>query len=323
MSIPRSFGIARHILALKPICVKRRAAPVLLVVCSLFYLTYHLMLRICDTDRSPAERGSDAFYLHYVRFASNPTKNLSFTDYLSILSGVQYLRPDEILLHGDRIPTGPYWDNLTAKHLIKFIPMEPPTDFGSAGGKPKKPSFLEHAADVAKLNILLKYGGVAVDFDVFFVHGERIKEILKSKKAITCYSDEESYCIGFLAGHKDSHFLKAWRRSYTDIYVENDWGFNQGYVSRYLSALFAQEVYVANHICVPYVPEYAENAYYYRNTMAMHTYEGGRTDRVESIEDLVNANTTARTEMFRNIYFHINLPPADRFFIDEVLPEPY
>ena len=65
-------------------------------------------------------------------------------------------------------------------------------------GKPKVVGFLEHAADMSKLDVLLEYGGVAVDFDVFFVRGQRIKDALQRHKSITCYGDKDGYNIGYV-----------------------------------------------------------------------------------------------------------------------------
>jgi hypothetical protein len=47
------------------------------------------------------------FYLHYVRFKpKNGDLTFQFTDFLSVMSAVQYLKPDGILLHGDFEPEG-------------------------------------------------------------------------------------------------------------------------------------------------------------------------------------------------------------------------
>lgn len=47
------------------------------------------------------------FYLHYIWFdESNQSTPLGFPDYLSVLSGVHRLKPDGVLVHGDREPTG-------------------------------------------------------------------------------------------------------------------------------------------------------------------------------------------------------------------------
>ncbi|GAV01351.1 hypothetical protein RvY_12077-2 [Ramazzottius varieornatus] len=269
-----------------------------------FFLSYHLISQFSILTKSTTQREPSPFYLHYVRFSSKPQRNFTFTDYLSVLSGVQYLRPDGILLHGDVIPN----------------------DFGKREGKPKKPFSIEHFADVAKLDVLLKYGGVAIDFDVFFLQGERIKDILKRKKAITCYGDEDGNNIGFVAGHKDSKFLWAWRRSYIDIYMASDWNFNQAFVSKYLSVLYPKDVYVADFICPLFNaeltdPQNEEVMYFFRNAMALHTYERSLEKSIESVEDLKTMNNTLRSWLFRNIYHNIQVPPVDPNFNDEVIPD--
>ena len=49
------------------------------------------------------------FYLHYIYFRSEKgdrSWKLRFIDYLSIMSGVQFLKPDGVLVHGDTVPEG-------------------------------------------------------------------------------------------------------------------------------------------------------------------------------------------------------------------------
>ena len=201
--------------------------------------------------------------------------------------------------------------------------MEKPTDFGKREGQPKYPRFIEHRADLAKLLVLLEYGGIAVDFDVYFLRGERIKNILRKKKAITCYGDADGNNIGFVAGWPDSVFLKAWRRSYQDIYVADDWNFNQAFVSKYLTALFPDEVYIADHICTirdteAQVDTDSPQMRYFMSSMATHTYNRHGKTLISSPEDL-EGNITYRSYLLMTIYHSLELPPIDPNFHDEVV----
>ncbi|XP_055346110.1 uncharacterized protein LOC129593697 [Paramacrobiotus metropolitanus] len=249
------------------------------------------------------------FYVHYIRFKpDNGNTTLRFLDYVSIMSALKNVRPDKILVHGDAEPSGE----------IKI-------NFGK--GNKKEVAYREHSADIAKLDALLEYGGVAVDFDVFFVRGERIKEILQQKQSITCYGDEDGYNIGFVAGRNSAPLLNAGRRSYEDIY-QKDWNFNQAKVSRYLSIIYRESNYVAGAVCNNPHPHGLRRFFTefgkmnWSNSMAIHTYHRHSGVVMESPEDLYTGNYTNTTnaEMLRTLFERKNLPPVDPTFRDEMDP---
>ncbi|OQV14464.1 hypothetical protein BV898_11306 [Hypsibius exemplaris] len=264
------------------------------------------------------------FYLHYIRFS--PLK-LRFVDYLSIMSGVQYLKPDGILIHGDVAPSGEYWDKLVAQKLVRHVLRNKTVAVGQRLGRPKKVAFMEHSADLAKLDVLLEYGGIAIDFDVFFVRGERVKRILQQKKALVCYGDIDGNNIGFVGAHKDSKYLSAWRQSYRDIYVA-DWNFNQCMVGRYLSIVFKEEVYSADQICNNPHPDGGEMGDYFhgygkilwKQSIAIHSFERLGRVPIDSPKDLESGNMTTQKELLLSVYKNSTLPPVDLSFRDEVDP---
>ncbi|XP_055352150.1 uncharacterized protein LOC129598327 [Paramacrobiotus metropolitanus] len=267
-------------------------------------------------------------YVHYVRFRPDDGNlTFRFLDYLSVMSAVQRLQPDGIFVHGDFEPIGMYWDMLTKKGHIQHRPRSAPTAAGQRMGKPKELGWKEHAADMVKLDVLLEYGGVAVDFDVFFVRGGRIRDILRRWRAITCYGDEDGYNIGFIAGWPDAALLYAWRRSYQDIYVK-DWNFNQAFVSKYLSVLYREETYVANHVCNNPHP-YNLAVYFHQhqkinwtNSLAIHSYERHGGVPVHSPDDLYTPGQRLTTHKELLLYIHENrtLPPYWEAFNDEMDP---
>ena len=63
--------------------------------------------KACAPDFSQPLQLPSPFYVHYVRFVpTDGNKTLRFTEYLSVMSAVQYLKPDGIILHGDFTPEG-------------------------------------------------------------------------------------------------------------------------------------------------------------------------------------------------------------------------
>ncbi|XP_055346127.1 uncharacterized protein LOC129593710 [Paramacrobiotus metropolitanus] len=268
------------------------------------------------------------FFVHYIRFKpDNGNTTLRFLDFVSMMSAFNNLRPDKIIVHGDAEPTGMYWQAALQSGIVEFRSRNITKQVGHRFGKIKEVAFREHSADMAKLDVLLEYGGVAVDFDVFFVRGERIKEVLQLKQSITCYGDEDGYNIGFVAGRKSAPLLTAWRRSYEDIY-QNDWNFNQAKVCRYLSILYRDSNYVAGAVCNnPH--SHGLHAFFkeigkmnWTNSMAIHTYHRHSGVVMERPEDLYTGNFTNTTnaEMLQFLFEGKYLPPADPAFRDEMDP---
>ncbi|XP_055346190.1 uncharacterized protein LOC129593757 [Paramacrobiotus metropolitanus] len=267
------------------------------------------------------------FYLHYIRFKpENGKTTFRFLDYLSVMSAVNNLKPDRIIVHGDMIPTGVYWIAALATRIVEHRFRNATRTVGHRFGETKEIGFKEHSADISKLDVLLEFGGVVADFDVFFIRGERIKKILTQRRSIVCYGDEDGYNIGLIAGWPDSKLLYAWRRSYEDIYV-NDWNFNQAFVAKYLSILYQKENYVLGMACNnphPYDLESFFHEYgriHWQDSAAIHTYERfGKIPEVTSPSLLYEGNLTTHNEMLQWIYEGRPLPSVNTTFRDEMDP---
>ncbi|OQV24636.1 hypothetical protein BV898_01695 [Hypsibius exemplaris] len=274
----------------------------------------------------PADGAPDQLLLHYVKFKPDDqtTVTLRFLEYLSVLSAVQRLKPDQIMLHGDLEPTGKYWDELKAQNLIKFVYR--PKNF-ELKGRIKKLAHIYHHADKTKLDILVEYGGLTIDFDVYFVRGERIKAILQVHPALTCYGDEIGYSLGLAGGWKTSRLLHAWRRSFNVIY-STDWNFNCGDVQKYLSEVFSDEVYVVDQVCNNPHPDGHLGPFFndhgrvhWTDSVAIHTYHRhSGIKQVEVAEDLTSGTLTDYKELLLTIYENRTLPAADPNFRDRIDP---
>ncbi|XP_055356181.1 uncharacterized protein LOC129601410 [Paramacrobiotus metropolitanus] len=263
-------------------------------------------------------------YLHYVRFKREKKPvEFRFVDYLSVLSAVQRLQPNVIMVHGDEEPTGKYWNLSKENHRVQFRKIQSVKQTGWLDNAPRDIHVLEHRADIAKLDALLQYGGVAADFDVYFLRGQRLRQLIRAGRFITCYGNKEGYNMGLLAGPATSKILWAWRRSYTDIYTP-DWNFNSGFVPKFLSYLYPQEAYVLNNTCnnphpfrlYPFFHE--PDAIRWENSMAIHAYNRFSYDPIESPEDLVNGNLTSYREILLTIWENRTLPPVDAGYNDEI-----
>ncbi|ELT93963.1 hypothetical protein CAPTEDRAFT_191799 [Capitella teleta] len=98
---------------------------------------------------------------HYVWFGGG---QMDYVFYLSVLSVLHIVKVDAVYIHGDRPPSGPHWRRLLTQEVkVKWIHKPRPTQiYGVRVGR------VEHAADVARHDIMLKYGGVHLDTDAVF-----------------------------------------------------------------------------------------------------------------------------------------------------------
>lgn len=90
--------------------------------------------------------------VHYVQIGA--ARKLTFYEYLSFLSVEKFQKPDQIFVHGDVIPEGPWW-NRTIQEVpnIYHVWTSPPSEvFG------QKLVRVEHRTDVMRYSII--YGKI-------------------------------------------------------------------------------------------------------------------------------------------------------------------
>ena len=126
---------------------------------------------------------------------------------------LQNLEPAHIYFWYNTQPQGIYWNQLLDKLRIRntsiiFHPerIRPPDSIHG-----RRVSMPEHQADIIKLQKLLKYGGIYLDFDVI---------VVKSFDPLRCYSatlgleTDDRLCASIIISEPDSAFLKLWLNSY-------------------------------------------------------------------------------------------------------------
>lgn len=121
------------------------------------------------------ETGVDHFLvpnvIHFIRFK---LANYSFVDYVIMRAAMRNHRPDYFFIHSDVPPEdfcGKYWDLIRQDRemwsRIRILPLEPPSEI--FGQELSEDFRLWHAADVERIRIIMKYGGIYLDNDVFVV----------------------------------------------------------------------------------------------------------------------------------------------------------
>ena len=91
---------------------------------------------------------------------------------------------------------------------------------------------MEHAADWHKLHQTQKYGGIALDFDVFFLNGSEFAKKQKNAKCVlACEGDQcNVISLGLVSCSKSSTFLRNWIKHYYTDYHPNERLYNSAYV---------------------------------------------------------------------------------------------
>ena len=161
--------------------------------------------------------------VHYVKISDKERDTeLRLLDYTSILSVDRFYKPAKIVIHSNRNVTGRLWELANKLQTrIEVQNLERQTTIGKLHFK--KPLAITHEADMHKIEIALKEGGIVMDFDVIILNGAN----LRRQQAISeCVLGIERECTfvnsGFLSCVSNSTFVRLWRENYEEDY-RNKW----------------------------------------------------------------------------------------------------
>jgi hypothetical protein len=150
---------------------------------------------------------------------------LSFVDAVCVLAAFKNQRPENIYFHTNVAEfKGHYWEKLKntpgLRIQIKNVTL-PEKIFGQ---KFSSSYYRWHAGDVARIMILMKYGGIFLDNDSYLV-----KSLDKFRKFEMTLGWPEGQYLGtqVLVAHKDARFLRLWLETYRQYYPKR-WYFNAG-----------------------------------------------------------------------------------------------
>lgn len=135
-------------------------------------------------------------------------KPFSFAHYIAIKSAYIINKPDKIFIYYNYMPKGTWWEK--AKEFSEPIQIQVPRQiFGN------KIYHFAHKADVLRLLILLKFGGIYLDIDTICI--KPLTPLLNQR----CIMAEEKYCgkvIGLcnavILSTKNNSFLNYWLSAY-------------------------------------------------------------------------------------------------------------
>ncbi|XP_077985187.1 uncharacterized protein LOC144439828 [Glandiceps talaboti] len=152
---------------------------------------------------------------HFILFSCHP---FVFENLISMLSAHRVMKADTILFHTDCQPEGEWWQE--AKDLIPTLIIHNMTMPTEVFGKNLSTKWLEHAADVARLQILMQWGGVYFDLDVFVLAS---LDPLRYYNYVVGRASVIALANGIILANKNAKFLKIFYNSYKN-YISSCWG---------------------------------------------------------------------------------------------------
>lgn len=165
-------------------------------------------------------------YVHFLRFGN---RRFSFVEMICVLAVLKNQKPDKIIFHRDHnlTFTGRYWDILsqlkTLNDIVEFNYVEEPSEIF---GQPIKPGLRKyHGSDITRIRILMKYGGIFLDNDMYV-----IRNLNDFRRYEMTLNWDEGQFLGtqLLLAHKDARFLRLWLESYRGNYKGELWYYNAG-----------------------------------------------------------------------------------------------
>jgi len=156
--------------------------------------------------------------MHYVHFDK---KTLNFVSLICMLSAFYNHKPTKIYLHTNIQPEGHYFDvfqKVVGNRLEINEIVKPTHVFG------QRLSSVQHSADVARIKLLMKYGGIFLDEDVFVVQNmNRFRHF----ECALGWPEDQNIGTQVLVAHKDARFLAKWLAQYQN-YRPTMWYYNAG-----------------------------------------------------------------------------------------------
>ena len=152
--------------------------------------------------------------IHYIRF--NVTK-FSFVDYVCLRSAYLAQKPDRIYLHTnvkEKHFTGQYWQWIrkSERDLYSRIVVQPLELPKEIFGQPLSEGWgLFHGSDVARIHIVMKYGGIYLDNDVYVAHS---LDAYRKYEIAMGWDEGEFIGSQVIIAHRKARFLPLWLDCY-------------------------------------------------------------------------------------------------------------
>lgn len=220
--------------------------------------------------------------VHYVIFGHKP---MQLFTYLSLLGTWKHIKPCFIVIHGDVLSGKFYEKFLTYRPRMIYVKKTPKVYiFGT------KISYIQHKADVARMEIILQYGGIYLDYDQI-----PLRSFDPLRNHSLCMGQETGGQLGngVIVAQPSAKFVKIWMETY-HTYNPNQWAYHSTIMPYKLSRLLGHLVFIVQTF---FKPNYLQiDQLYSRNIdwstfYAIHLY-GKIQMKTETLESIRYKDST-------------------------------
>jgi hypothetical protein len=164
-------------------------------------------------------------------------------NYLVLLSARQHIKPDQLYIHYSLEPTGYWW--LKAKQDLKLnLTLNQIPPLTSIYNHPVHHH--AHRADIVRLEMLDKYGGIYLDLDVLVLKSfSKLISNSHQVEAIFAWENKKYHaiCNAVILAPIHSKFLRRLHQSYQS-FNSSCWGCHSILLTGQLAQIYQNEVYV-------------------------------------------------------------------------------
>lgn len=167
---------------------------------------------------------------------NNP--DLNFISYLTIRSALIAVQPDRINLHYTDINEQNEWF-MKVQDNVTLVSHDLETEYGQ---QIKDKWQIPHIADLLRLDVIAKEGGIYLDMDVIAL--QSFDSLLGCGKDLILGNEggnRHGLCNAVIVGRRGSSFVQRWRRSY-DTFATNEWNYHSVILPKKMSSLHHEEI---------------------------------------------------------------------------------
>ncbi len=141
---------------------------------------------------------------HFIYVGGRP---FSFIHYLAVLTAWKVNRPECMYMHYTEEPTGIWWERAR-----KYLAMNRVAPVKEIYGNPVK--YPAHQADVIRMEVLKRYGGVYLDLDVICINP---LDPLMERDFVMGMESGTGLCNAVIMARPGAEFLRRWQSSYVSF----------------------------------------------------------------------------------------------------------
>ncbi|MCX6550831.1 MAG: glycosyltransferase [Acidobacteria bacterium] len=200
-----------------------------------------------DATASPGDPRIPAIF-HFIHVGGRP---FSFIHYLAVLMASKVNHPECIYFHHTEEPDGIWWER--ARELLTLHPVAPVREIY---GNPI--TFPAHMADVIRLQMLQRYGGVYLDTDVICINP---LEPLMRHACVMGMEPGTGLCNAVILAQPGCEFLHRWEQQYQDFRTER-WNYHSVVLPWKLAREHPETIHVADQYAFFY-PTHSDPSHSY------------------------------------------------------------